>query len=245
MDLVLPLAAASGLALVHLLADRIHSRNREVRARWLSFAGGTSVAFVFLHLMPELQRGQREVEEGLAGALEWVDHHVYLAALVGVVIYYGAEHVALQRTGRGEGETSDRGGGEAFFWVHLVLFLVFNLLIGLLLARETERLEVSGFVVLWIALVLHLFSNDFALRDHHRRDYHRVGRWVLAGAVVVGGVAGVLLELGDAAFALPLAFVAGGIVLNALKEELPAERESHFGAFTVGAVVYAAMMVVV
>jgi hypothetical protein len=245
MDAFLSPAAAVGLALVHLLADRVHSSNRQVRGRWLSFAGGTSVAFVFLHLIPELVRGQEAVAEKVGVLFGFLDEHVYLAALTGVVVYYGAEHAALRRTGRAERQARDRGGSDGFFWIHLALFAAFNALIGFLLVLESGRQDVIAFAILWIALALHLFTNDFALRDHHRSDYHRIGRWLLAGAVLAGWAVGSFLEIGEAAFVLPLAFAAGGITLNALKEELPAERESHFGAFVVGAVVYAALMVVV
>ena len=38
------------------------------------------------------------------------------------------------------------------------------------------------------------------------------------------------------------AFLAGGVVLNVLKEELPAERDSNFAAFAVGATVFAGLL---
>ena len=38
------------------------------------------------------------------------------------------------------------------------------------------------------------------------------------------------------------AFLAGGIVLNVLKEELPEQRESHFWAFALGTGLYAALL---
>ena len=40
------------------------------------------------------------------------------------------------------------------------------------------------------------------------------------------------------------AILAGGVVMNALKEELPEERESSFGAFAVGAALSAAIVLV-
>lgn len=49
-------------------------------------------------------------------------------------------------------------------------------------------------------------------------------------------------ELGEAALALLFAFLAGGVVLNVLKEELPEERESRFGAFALGLAAYAALL---
>ena len=50
------------------------------------------------------------------------------------------------------------------------------------------------------------------------------------------------MEIGELPLALLFAFLAGGIVLNVLKEELPAERESRFSAFVLGAAGYAAIL---
>ncbi len=42
--------------------------------------------------------------------------------------------------------------------------------------------------------------------------------------------------------AVLIAFLAGGIIRNVLKEEVPEERESRFSAFAVGATAYAAIL---
>lgn len=244
MDVLLPLAAAVGLALIHVLADRIHSLHGIPRSVWLSFAGGTSVAFVFVHLLPELHRAQTVVRREVGAALGALEDHVYLAALVGVVVYYGAEHRALRHVGRRGDGPPGRHGAAGFFWVHIALFALYNALLGYLLMREA-RADGLGFALLWLALVLHLFSNDFALRQHHEHDYHRVGRWVLAGSVLLGWAVGAFAPLHEAVFAMPLAFAAGGIVLNALKEELPAERESRFWGFALGAALYTVLISIV
>lgn len=53
---------------------------------------------------------------------------------------------------------------------------------------------------------------------------------------------GLAATLSALAVASLFAFLAGGIVLNVLKEELPEERESRFWAFAVGAAGYAALL---
>ena len=52
-------------------------------------------------------------------------------------------------------------------------------------------------------------------------------------------------ELSDIAVAVLIAFLAGGVVLNVLKEELPEERESRFWAFALGAALYAGLLLAV
>jgi hypothetical protein len=239
MNPTVPLLGTAALVAVHLLADRVHSRDPDRRARLLSFAGGASVAFVFMHILPELGRGQATVDT--AGVpLRWIaEHAAYMAALIGLLVYYGAEHAAAARISPG-----GRPRDAAFFHTHIGLFFGFNVLVGYLLVREWERLEPASYGVLWLAFALHLFANDFALRGHHREEYHRSGRWILASGVVAGWAAGWLLPVGDAGFTLALAFVAGGIVLNTLKEEMPGERNRHFGAFLTGTTAIAVLFLV-
>jgi zinc transporter ZupT len=66
---------------------------------------------------------------------------------------------------------------------------------------------------------------------------------VLATAVIVGWTLGSSgMGINRAAIAVMFAFLAGGIILNVLKEELPAEKESRFWAFALGAGVYTVLL---
>ncbi|HEV2130891.1 MAG TPA: hypothetical protein VGR27_07305 [Longimicrobiaceae bacterium] len=233
------LFAAAGLALVHLFAGKLRFLEAIPRSRWLSFAGGMSVAYVFVHLLPELVEAQEAVEHAAGEALAFFDHHVFLLALLGLTVFYGLERAAiLSRPGGAEEE----GTSTQVFWLHIGSFAVFNALIGYLLAQwETEGL--GRLILFSVAMGLHFVVNDYGLRQHHKDDYRRIGRWVLALTVLLGWGLGQTARLSDAVLALPLAFVAGGVILNVLKEELPAERESRFWAFALGVAIYAALLV--
>ena len=63
-----------------------------------------------------------------------------------------------------------------------------------------------------------------------------------ATVVAAGWVLGVLTTVPPVGVGFLFAFLAGGIVLNTLKEELPQERESRLWPFLTGAGVYAALM---
>ncbi|MFJ6412621.1 hypothetical protein [Terribacillus sp. AE2B 122] len=54
-----------------------------------------------------------------------------------------------------------------------------------------------------------------------------------------------LTELNEVAISILNAFIAGGIVLNVLKEELPEEKESSIGSFLLGAVGYTILLLLV
>lgn len=247
---VLPALLAVSLAAVHALAGRLRLLDRVPRSRWLSFAGGVSVSYVFVHLLPELGEHQ-EAFADVGPAAGFADRHVYLLALVGFASFYGLERLAQRsRVRRANGaDPSDEAGPEAattegVFRLHVGSFALYNVLIGYLLVhRETPG--VASLLFFAVAMGLHFLVNDTGLRHHHRRAYDRVGRWLLAGAVVVGWLVGSFLTVRSLTVGALTAFLGGGVVLNVIKEELPAERESRFWAFAVGATAYAALLLAV
>lgn len=232
---------AVGLAIVHLFAGRLRWLNVVPRNRWLSFASGVSVAYVFVHLLPELSAAQETIANNLGSTLLFLEHHVYLVALLGLTAFYGLERsakVSRQRNRQaGKGDITE----AQVFWLHIASFAAYNALIGYLLLHREEP-GVLNLVLFFVAMALHFVVNDFGLCEHHKQSYDRIGRWVLAIAVIIGWVIGSGTEIDRAAIAVLFAFLAGGIMLNVLKEELPEERESRFWAFVLGAGIYTVLL---
>lgn len=241
----LSLLFAIALAIVHIGAKHLLFLDSAPRNRWLSMAGGVSVAYTFIHIFPELSKGQATVQASALNGLEFLEHHVYLMSLLGFSIFYGLEKLAKTsrkhqlKLGRGD-VTSDQ-----VFWLHIISFALYNVLIGYLLSNPEEESSVLSLWFFFIAMALHFIVNDFCLREHHKRVYNHIGRWVLAAAVILGWAIGSATHISQEAIALLFAFLAGGIILNILKEELPEERESQFWAFAVGAGIYSVLLLII
>lgn len=229
---------ALGLAAVHLFASKLRFLDITPRSRWLSMAGGAAVAYVFLHLFPELALAQESLRD--RGPFE-TEHEIYLLSMVGLVVFYGLERAAkVSRHERREAGEEDVPG-PGVFWLHVVSFALYNALVGYLLLHREDPTR-RGLLLFFLAMALHFLVNDYGLRKDHRGAYDRWGRWILSAAVLLGWGIGTQAEIGELPLALLFAFLAGGIVLNVLKEELPAERESRFSAFVLGAAGYAAVL---
>ncbi len=236
----LALLAACALAAVHVVGGRLRFLGAIPRSGWLSAFGGVSVAYVFVHLLPELARGQEEIEaEGrLLGFLEG---HVYLMALLGLAVFYAVEtHSLRSRAARREATGDDRTHDGAF-WLSIGSFAIYNAIIGYLLLRG-ELDEASALALYTFALGVHFVINDLGLREHHKDAYERIGRWIIAAAVLGGWVVGAVTTISERAIALIMAFIAGGVVLNVLKEELPGERQARFLPFIAGAALYTVLL---
>lgn len=233
MDVVSTLSAAAALALVPILPRFVPP----LRGRWrgwpMSAAGGFSVAFVFLELLPQVLERSGPVSERTGDLLPFVEHEVLFLLLVGLTVFYALERMAVRSRPRTEEASgADRGG-----FVNIAAFAAYAGLIGHLLWVEAEQ-GPDDLALFTLAVALHFFVVDIGLKVHHRDAYHRVGRWALAAAVALGWLAGLWVRVSDAVTGMLLSFVGGGVILITLKEELPAEKEGRVTAFVLGAAAF-------
>lgn len=243
-QLVLSGVVAALFAAIHIFGYRLKFLAVTPRSIWLSAAGGVSVAYVFVHLLPELGAYQLTFETRLqtaAGFLGTIERHSYLVALLGLSIFYGLDRLARQ-TARMQGRAGrDARAPKGVFWIHLGSFAVYNFLIGYLLLHREET-DLRGLLVYATAMALHFVVNDQALRAQHGRTYDSSGRWWLAVAAPAGWGLGAVTTISPLLLSSLFAFLAGGVVLNVLKEELPEDPESRFWAFALGTGAYATLL---
>lgn len=246
---MITLAGAAVLAVIHLQAYRLKFVDVFPRSKWLSFAGGVSIAYIFVHLLPELERMQHLVVKEEVAVLKLLRFPLYVLALLSLCIYYGIERWA-KLSGESEkkrqpGGPENPGSGEEheksrIFYFHIFSFAVYNALIGYTIRREAW--ELSTLLLFVLAIGFHFMVNDLGFVEHYRNSYIRRGRWILGVAPLAGWALGSTDALGEHHQGIVLAFIAGGTILNVLKEELPEERKSNFWAFLAGAFSYSALL---
>lgn len=239
------LVVAGALALVYARGAWLDARGEVAgvwsRRRWISLAAGVSVAYVFVDVLPELGVRHRRFLETAGEGLLFAEQRIYLLALLAFVVIYGLEYMVLtSRAGHAGGGESH--AGDAVFWLHLGGFALYSWLIGYLLVERAETgplaLSLYGF-----AMALHFFLVGHSLRETHGETFDRIGRWGLAASVLVGWLAGATVPLSEIVLARLFAVLAGGVVITSLNAELPREREGRFWYFCVGAVAYAALLI--
>ena len=228
--------------LIHLFAERFNINRDGPRSAWLSFAGGISVSYVFIHIFPELEIAQRHISSQWK-FIPFIEHHAYLVALLGLIVFYGLERGAKLSQSKQELPLSHTKTTTStqVFWLHIISFALYNALIGYLLVHREEQ-DLYGLIFFSIAMGLHFFVNDFALREFHKDTYQKYGRWILSSMIVVGWAIGLSMKISEAMTAVLFAFLAGGVILNVLKEELPEEKQSRFWPFATGASIYTVLL---
>ena len=238
---LLALVSALVLAALHLAAPHIRRLPLVPEHATASFAGGLAVSYVFLHLLPELAEGNRELREVLGESGErspLLGLEIFLVALIGFVVFYGLERLA-ERSRR----SGSRDDDAAVFRLHLASFMFYNGIIGYTLPLDW-RTSIPFAILFTVAIGLHFVLSDRGLEEHYGERFdRRPPRLLLAAALLVGwGLASLLAPTSSVVISLLTAFLAGSILLNVFKEEIPSTRRSHFGWFVVGAASYALLL---
>lgn len=240
MNPLIPFLAAVALALIHIFSGKLRFLDKTPRSRILSFGGGVAVALVFLEILPELSESQDVVAQALSAVFGFLRNHIYVIALLGLIIFYGVRRsmtVSRQRQrAAGKGDATSEG----VFWLSMTVFSIKNAIVGYLLLRDERTLLLLLLFV--VAVGLEFTLTDRGLHREHKAEYDQLGRWILAAAILGGWLVGYFTWISEFGIAILQAFLAGFIILNVLKEELPEVQDSSFGAFTLGAVVYAALL---
>jgi hypothetical protein len=231
------------LAGLHLITPRIRSLPGVPERFVGSFAGGLAVAYVFLHLLPEIAAGNEAIGEVLSEVVEptpLLELAIFLVALVGFTLFYGLERLADRH-----GDNTPGGGSTGIYWLHLSSFLVYNILITYTMVLRV-RTGLLFALLFTVAMGLHFVITDRGLAEHYPRRFRAHGRVLLAGSLLVGWIlAAVAAPTNAVLVALLTAFLGGSVLLNVFKEELPSARTSSFGWFLTGLVFYSLLLVLI
>lgn len=230
------------LALTHIFVHLLKFSSIP-RSKWLSFAGGISVTYIFLEAFPELVEIQKRINEHNFFAVPAIAQmEVFLVALFGLAFFYALENRTKKSVESSREPNSGPKKNLGMFWIHISSFSLYNFIIAyLLLNREEQSLQ--KFLLYAVAMSFHLLVTDHSLEDHFHEKYRRQGRWILVTSLVSGWLLSLSLVISEIFIGVLFAFIAGGVVMNVLKEELPKERNSNLWAFCIGILFYGSILI--
>jgi len=231
------LAAALVLASVYACGDRLRTRSHH--RRWISIAAGVSVATIFVDLLPEISESQAKFSTGLhRGAALFPEQAIYLAAMVGFVLFYGLEYMVAASPSEEDKPSS------VFFSLQIAAFALYSGLIAYLLVHNTWH-DAPSLVLYALAMAFHLLLVDHSLAQERQGLYESRGRWILGLAVMAGWLVGVLTSIPEQWLARVTGFVCGGVLMNTLVVELPEGRGGRLWFFVLAAAAYSLVLIVV
>jgi hypothetical protein len=239
------LSVALLFAAIFLFGGRAAYRpGQRGRRRFLSFAAGISVAYTFVHVLPALhaiREFQTQSPTDFYGVFP--EYSVYLWTMAGFLVFYGLETMVASPRQGPENRAGDDGAAAPWQpWVHMGGFALYAWILTYMMVWTGKgTLSLCLFAV---AMGMHIFTITCNLSSYYHEVYDRRGAYVLALASLAGWASALTLNLPDPLMLTLVAFVIGGVVVNAAIAELPKEREGRYWSFLTGATVYTALLLI-
>ena len=203
------------IASAHWLASKVATRPDREQVRWASFGGGAGIAYVFVHLLPELASHGQALSE--APGMETfaptpiTEALLFLIALAGIMVTYSLDVLA----------THERQAGRIAGSLHTLNFAA----ISYLYAYSLPSLISTGLaygVLFTIAISAHVLLADRTMAARHPTIFRTRTRWFGTAALVLGLLHAALLHpVADFHLAIATAFLGGGLLMAVFREEIP------------------------
>ncbi len=216
------LIALISLIAVHLFANRAHVLGWVWHRRFLSLASGLSFAYVFVDLLPALQKGEAVLKRTFDPLIPYLDKHTYLIALLGILFYYGIQ---------------PKKSSLKPHWLSLSGYCLFNFFIGASLA-DSSNPEIQPLALFTLAIGMHYFVRDHLSGASKNRQVLSVLILALASGYIISST----MKIPDPVTSIAISFIAGGILLNIFHNELPKTQKSTYGWFVFGALAYTLLL---
>ena len=213
------------LALVISLADYftegIFSKANPAKVKFISFAAGVSVAYIFLSLLPEIYTGAVTLNKLL-----------FLSTLAGFAIFHLLEKHIRQYYSRGQFRKEHR-------IIHSASSFLYFFVVGFVLVKITESNSLSG-ILLFIPILFHVVIDSLprrATKKHHLRA-------VFASSAFLGSITATFVDVGKTTNLALLGIVGGALLYTVVRESLPRERQGRPLYFTIGLLLFKVLLLI-
>ncbi len=246
------LSAVGLVALATVFCGRIDSLEEARRDRWMSAAGGGSVAFIFVYLLPKLSTAQATLSSSADhGFFAYLNHHSFLLALAGLLTFWALERMVVVLVAglvtslkHSPGRSPSRlriPTWSPLLYAQTLMFSAYAMLVGYLLV-ETASGDLRTLALYAVAMALHFLAMGLGLKHQVGDAYDRLERWLLVAALLIGWLLAQLTEVPYARVALWNSLFAGMLIYFVIKNEVPSPSRGRFKPLLLGALTYASLV---
>lgn len=251
LRIILPaLIVALVFVFIHLSSPRIYGYSEHYKKRILSFSGGVAAAYVFLDLLPVIQKADPHLHILFGNnplLFIFLEKAIFGVAFLGFVTFFILEYLANNsreiESKKYKKDISNISASKNVFYVHLALTALVILIICYSIRFEIKN---TGLAVLLytIALSLHFFVSDRSMEEHYQNLYVKYGRYTLAVMPLLGWFLSAFLPERESEAYVLLAFIAGAVLFNVIKDEIPRLGTGKPIFFFIGAIFYSELLLI-
>ena len=216
------------LAIFHLVSYPLYKLFDGAEHIVHSFSGGLAISYVFVHLLPELEKAGDVFGES-----------IYLITLLGFIVFYGIQSFVSQQSHK------DKAFSSRIFFIEIAFAGIYNALIIYTLPDYFKGLFLLVYLYIMV-MGLHLLSRNYGLYKKYGNHFKILGSSILAASLFIGLAMNTYIEPGfdEVLSDIMTAFLTGFILLNVFAEELPEAKTTTFIWFLAGISSYIIFMAV-
>lgn len=228
---IIALVISLALIIAHFFAPQLLRIRGIEGKRFTSFAGGVAIAYVFLHMLPELVEKNADIGNVLGRFVTLtplLDLAIFFLALIGFNLFYGLELLVVSAS------SSNRVIQRRSYFLQLFMFGLNNFLISYTMPLRVQA-NLGYALIFSVTMMLHFTLVDRSFSRHFIQMFSLSSRIFLGFCLIFGWFIAVVTEpINVFLVALLIAFLAGSILFTAFREELPMEKGTSYIAFTIG-----------
>ena len=191
----------------------------EAKTKFISFAAGVSVSYLFLILMPEIY----------SGALE-INRFLFFSVLIGFATFHLLEkHIRQKETWHDYKKHHEL--------IHEVMSFVYFLVVGFVIVKLLEYNVTHG-ILLFIPLLFHIVIDSLPKKV----TKHHMLRAFFSSAPFIGALAGSFIASNKLIDLSLLGLVGGALLYTVVRESLPRERDGKPIYFVVGVLAFTVLI---
>jgi hypothetical protein len=186
-------------------------------------------------MLPNLVEYNKPISEFLIKNLNLnrlTELSIYIFTLIGFSVYYGLDLLA-----EGEGMNNNR-----MSILHLGMFCLYNFLMTYTMSLRAQA-GILATILFTFAMALHFVFTDQKFCRLYPLRFRNLGRFILIVALLFGWLCSVIFNpVNVLVSAFMLSFLAGSVLLNVFREELPASNLTRYSWFIAGVMLIAVIL---
>jgi zinc transporter ZupT len=234
-DLVIAIISVFILSAIHPASAALASKGL-IRKRTVSFCAGIALAYLFIHLLPELSKLQSDLLDikGRSRHFQWFEEHVYIIALAGLLFFQIVDNI---------GRNKESKKYTFSFRIETIFFALYSALISYLIIKTVEFNQPT--ILITIAFLAHFFGTDIDLTERYEKAFAKRGCYTLSIATIAGMVMAIVSPVSEIVYISIFSFLAGGILINTLRTELPEPQKVKSAFLLLGTIIYTILILLI
>tara|TARA_Y100000310_G_C20644086_1_gene795609 strand:- start:611 stop:1288 length:678 start_codon:yes stop_codon:yes gene_type:complete len=198
------------------------SENSLAKTKFISFAGGISISYMVLILLPEVYSGAIKINQLL-----------YLSVLAG----FGTFHIIEKYIRLRYSYIKYKRHHDL---IHTIISFIYFLIVGFVLVKLIDTNIITGFLF-FIPILFHIVIDSIP-KKISKKPFLKI---LIASSPLLGALVATFISVTEAVMIALLGIISGVLLYTVTRESIPKEREGKPIFFLIGLLLFTVLILII